>query len=255
MSLMLHCGSHYVSADDLRNRVDETPSETETWKPISHHGFLEQVKAGLDRKNFTVTEEAHGLTTQGAQYFGLMALQGEGLNEHDQEYEIVLGLRNSHDKKFSANVGLGSKVFVCDNLSFIADFQIGRRHTSKLFADLPGRIDSVIGQAIACRQIQDQRIDFLKSTNFDTLLGDQTDRYVHDIAIKALDEKIVTGSSIPRVLNQWRKPRHNEFQPRTGWSLFNSFTEVTKRQHAGNSMVTTRKLHTLLYDFCQSISA
>ena len=140
-------------------------------------------------------------------------------------------------------------------LSFIADFQIGRRHTSKLFADLPGRIDSVIGQAIACRQIQDQRIDFLKNTNFDTLLGDQTDRYVHDIAIKALDEKIVTGSSIPRVLNQWRKPRHNEFQPRTGWSLFNSFTEVTKRQHAGNSMVTTRKLHTLLYDFCQSISA
>lgn len=33
---------------------------------------------------------------------------------------------------------------------------------------------------------------------------------------------------IPRVLHEWREPRHEAFQPRDVWSHFNAFTEALK---------------------------
>jgi len=46
---------------------------------------------------------------------------------------VALGLRNSHDKSFSLALTVGFRVFVCDNLAFIGDFQavIAKKHTSK----------------------------------------------------------------------------------------------------------------------------
>ena len=33
---------------------------------------------------------------------------------------------------------------------------------------------------------------------------------------------------VPKVLTDWRTPRHEAFEPRTAWSLFNCFTEIMK---------------------------
>ena len=30
------------------------------------------------------------------------------------------------------------------------------------------------------------------------------------------------------MLKEWREPSHDEFRPRTAWSLFNAFTEAHK---------------------------
>ena len=51
--------------------------------------------------------------------------------------------------------------------------------------------------------------------------------------------------TIPEVLKEWREPRHEEFQPRNIWSLFNAFTEALK----GNLIELPRRteaLHGLL---------
>jgi hypothetical protein len=50
------------------------------------------------------------------------------------------------------------------------------------------------------------------------------------------------------VLKEWRKPQHAEFEPRTAWSLFNSFTEVFKGQLRGLPAKTER-LHGLLDNY------
>ena len=36
------------------------------------------------------------------------------------------------------------------------------------------------------------------------------------------------ATQVPKVLGDWRKPRHEAFEPRTAWSLFNCFTETMK---------------------------
>ena len=37
-----------------------------------------------------------------------------------------------------------------------------------------------------------------------------------------------SASRLPKVIEAWEEPRHEEFSPRTAWSLFNAFTEVGK---------------------------
>jgi len=47
------------------------------------------------------------------------------------DYTDAVGLRNSHDKSFPIGIAFGSRVFVCDNLAFIGDQVIRRKHTVK----------------------------------------------------------------------------------------------------------------------------
>jgi hypothetical protein len=46
--------------------------------------------------------------------------------------------------------------------------------------------------------------------------------------VRAVDAQAITTAQIPEVLREWRKPSHEEFKPRTAWSLFNSFSEAHK---------------------------
>jgi hypothetical protein len=49
-----------------------------------------------------------------------------------------------------------------------------------------------------------------------------------------------------RVLSDWRTPRHEDFEPRTAWSLFNCFTEIMKGLSIFNLAPRTQALHGLL---------
>lgn len=44
----------------------------------------------------------------------------------------------------------------------------------------------------------------------------------------AVKGNIVSASRLPKVIEAWGEPKHEEFRPRTAWSLFNAFTEVQK---------------------------
>ena len=61
------------------------------------------------------------------------------------DYGLVIGLRNSHDKSFPASIALGSGVFVCDNLAFSAEVTIARRHTRFIERDLPRVVHTAVG--------------------------------------------------------------------------------------------------------------
>ena len=57
-----------------------------------------------------VVTESHGLTHDGERYFGLLQVA----NGHDDsDFGLVVGVRNSHDKRFPAALVVGASVFVC----------------------------------------------------------------------------------------------------------------------------------------------
>jgi hypothetical protein len=66
----------------------------------------------------------HAITPDGARYFGMLTLRS-----NYGDYGDLVGLRNSHDKTFPIGIAFGSRVFVCDNLAFIGDHVIRRKHT------------------------------------------------------------------------------------------------------------------------------
>src|SRR5262245_43714131 len=133
--LMLHTGAQSVNREAVM--ASETPNATKTWQPVPHGLILDQATQVMEANGFDVVGEAHGMGHGGARYFGLIQVapvQGKLA----EDYGLVVGLRNSHDKSFPAGICMGASVFVCDNLSFSAEERMDRKHTRFVLRDLPG---------------------------------------------------------------------------------------------------------------------
>jgi hypothetical protein len=61
----------------------------------------------------------------------------------------------------------------------------------------------------------------------------------------AAEMKAIPSCDILPVLDEFRKPRHEEFKARTRWSLLNAFTETAKKYSAPRFDLCQRKLSEL----------
>jgi hypothetical protein len=218
--MLLHCGAEVVSRQDLW--TVPTPDRTQSWYPIPHSTVLTEVEDQLQGCGFTITESAHSLTHDGSRYFGVINITIPGRSITD--FSWVVGVRNSHDKTFPAGLAIGSRVLCCDNLAFNSaeGIVISRKHTRWAMRDLHQLTARAVGQ-LGDKLLQlDQRIEHYKQVE----VGDAR---AHDIVIRSLDAGVVTTTQLPEVLQEWRQPSHEAFEPRTAWSLFNAFTEAHKK--------------------------
>lgn len=215
-ALILHAGAATATLADVA--AVSTPEPQENWTPIPHHVLVTTVIDQLQATGLIVTAQAFGLWQDGARFFGTLALRN-GSNHDD--YQLVVGLRNSHDRSFAAGLVLGSRVFVCDNLAFSGEVKFSRKHTVNIVRDLPGLASTAIARLHDLRGWQDERISAYKQHQL-------TDGFVHDFLIRTLDANVAKPTMIPQLLSEWRNPTHEEFAPRTAWSLFNAYTETFK---------------------------
>ena len=63
--------------------------------------------------------------------------------------------------------------------------------------------------------------------------------------VAAIRAGITPASRLPKIIEAWDQPRHEEFEPRTAWSLFNAFTEVQKGASPRAQMEGTLRLSSL----------
>lgn len=239
--LIVHCGGRHAS----REKIEQAPipQRTKSWVPIPHHRLLNQVEATLEGQGFRIVSEAHALWgEQGERYFGLLELQNG--KTHD-DYTLVVGLRNSHDKKFPASLSCGNQVFVCDNLSFSGEVSLSRRHTRFIERDLPQIVNRAVGKLTDLRGLQDLRIGAYQARKIQ-------DRSAHDLIVRAVDSRVIPVTQLPRVVKEWREPSHPEFTEngKTVWRLFNAFTEVLKGRCLELLPGRTQALHGLLDSTC-----
>ncbi len=240
VNLMLHCGAHHVERQELEQAP--TPDRTKTWVPIAHQTLLHQVETTLVDDGMTIVNQSHALWGDGARYFGLLEITNGTPTE---DYSLVVGLRNSHDKSFPAALVLGSSVFCCDNLAFSGEVKLSRRHTVFIERDLPGLVQRAVGQLADCRLKQDQRIETYKQKRL-------TNSRAHDLMIRAVDARVLPVTQLPRVLDEWRRPSHKEFVEggQTAWRLFNAFTETLKGRNLVELPRRTQALHGLMDTAC-----
>lgn len=237
--LMLHVGAGKVDVGALGDVP--TPPATSTWHPIPHTDLLKAVRRNVEASGLRIVHEAHGIGREGSRYFGL--LQVANGRQHE-DYTTVIGLRNSHDKSFPAGLVVGSQVFVCDNLAFSGEVKIARRHTRYILRDLPNLIERAVGRLGDLRLKQEGRIEAYKGS-------DLNDRGAHDLLVRALDARVIPSTRLPKVLAEWREPRHEEFRGRRNvWRMFNAFTETMKGSGFFRLPKTTQALHGLMDGAC-----
>ena len=217
-NLLLHCGAAVVERREVYRT--QTPDSTSTWYPMPHRHLLEEVESQLWDSGLEIKSETHALSHEGARYFGIIEVAKQS-SEHD-DYTWIIGLKNAHDMSMSAGLVAGTRVFVCDNLAFSGLVKIQRKHTRFAARDLRHLTNRAIGKLSGRLQRLDERIERYKNARV-------TDLQAHDMMVRAVDAKAITNSQIPEIVEQWRKPDHECFKRRNAWSLFNAFTEATKK--------------------------
>ena len=215
--LVLHCGGKHASLEEVA--AVPTPEPEGRWHPIPHVHLVELVHDQLVTDGVKLVNEAHALNRNGAHYFGLFEIEAEP----NADYATVIGLRNAHDKVYNAQLVLGNQVFVCDNLAFSGDVQVGRRHTINILRDLPLLVQAAIGKLFMMQRDQDKRISVYKETDISKTQADH-------LMVEMLRLGVVGCHQMPKLVNEWDKPSHEEFSQcgDTLWRLFNATTETLK---------------------------
>jgi hypothetical protein len=208
-----------------RRELDQVvlPPATETYQPVAHGWLLDELNKGLEILGIDIVEEHHGLSHDGSRYFGVMHLQGfAGVDEALQM--PMMGVRNSLDKRFGAQVCFGNQIMVCANLCFWGAYMFGRKHTPNIMMDIPDMIARTLEGIPAMNQQQQARFDAYRDSRIGQHAADH-------LVVEMLRHGAVNTSRIGKVVDEWDKPTF-EHGERTIWRLFNAATQALKGVNA-----------------------
>ena len=205
-----------------RSRLEgvQTPRPTLSWTPLPHHELMDRVEKRIQKYGYRIQHSNCLLSHGDDRFFGSITLG----SRRNLGYRRMVGVRNSHDRSLAAGLVAGARVIVCSNGMFTGDeICLNRKHTSRLYEDLDQKIDEGFQKVFSEWEANDLRIMRYRETEI-------SDERAHDLIIRSVDAEAIPPSAIPRVLKEYREPWHEEFMPRTAWSLHNAFTETMKEK-------------------------
>ena len=215
-TLVVHRGGWEASKADLA--TVPVPESTDSYHPVPYGRFIEEIELHVPRFGLSVRSAQFALAREGGQMFGVLTCAN---GVPDRDYALAIGVRNSYDRSLAVGLTLGSRVFCCDNLAFSGEVTMHRKHTANVFRDLPDLIYRMLSQVAAMRERTDCEIAAMK-------VRELAPAHAHHLMIEAVRSTVLPASRLPKVMEAWDEPRHEEFASRTAWSLFNAFTEVQK---------------------------
>lgn len=191
------------------------PLSTSTHQVVPHAEIVNALEEQLSFRHISIASEEYAVAKDGNNFFGVMTL--------DQGIEggsFALGIRNSHSKAFRLSIVVGLRIFVCSNLSFSGDFSIVlAKHSKNL--NLKNSISIGIDEA-------QRGFDPMRRTVESWRAKQVTDDDARLCVFKAFIEDQLDAPKhlAKQVWQNWLQPTHDEFQPRTAFSLQNCFTSA-----------------------------
>jgi hypothetical protein len=208
-----------------------TPPATETHIPIPHAEVVETLVETLTHRHIGIVGEDFAVSSDGMEMFGVLDLEAgfEGCR-------FAIGIRNANNKRFRLACTVGLRVFVCYNLAFRGDYTPVLAKHSKHFS---------LEDALSIGVDRMQR-------NFDPT-RQQVERWraqqlSGEVARLTIYRAFIEGElEVPkhlarRVHDLYFDPQHEEFAPRTMWSLSNAFTSAFKELDPIPQFKATAKL-------------
>ena len=214
-TLMAHVDTRKIGLQELA--LLPAPASTATHQVIPHHEVVNALvetlgfrHIGVHKMEFAVSEDANKM-------FGLIEM------EHGfTGARFALGIRNSHDKTMRLAMTVGYRVFICDNMAFHGDFTPVLAKHSKNFQ---------LNRALSVG-VDDMQRNFAPMVQ---AVDRWRDSQLSDVAAKLIiyrafvEAELEAPRHLARITHQlYFDPKHDEFRPRTMWSLSNSFTSAFK---------------------------
>ena len=198
------------------------PQVTASYMPVPYNAFIRLVKDQANGMGLEVHSEQYALSKNKQQMFGVMDIR----NGHGRDdFGMAVGIRSSYDKTLGNGLVCGKRVFVCDNLAFSGEVEVGRKHTPNVWKDLKHLMGDAFRRILGLQSTFENEIDIMKAYELYKIRA-------HHIMIEAVKAGAIPASKLPKVIDEWESPKHIEFQGENAWSLHNAFTEVQKERTA-----------------------
>lgn len=234
--IVLHRGGWQATRADLASVP--VPDATDTHCPVPYGRLVDEVQLHIPRFGLRVVDEAYALARDGAQMFGVLTCENGSSNGC---YRLALAMRNSYDRSLAAELVVGARVFVCDNLSFHGEISVHRKNTRNIFRDLPDLIYRMLSAVSVMRERMDAEFAAMQAATL-------TDAGAHDLMIRAVRAEAFPASKLPKVIEHWERPSYEDFKPRNAWSLYNAFTAVQKSRAPSAQVDDTLRLTQVFRD-------
>ena len=225
--LCAHAGAVKVLRSALAGLY--TPERTTSFVPVPHSQIIDLVEDRLGNYGMKIKSEEYAIQNDGMKLFGVMVLT----HQTRDDFSFAMGIRTSNDKTMAAQLIAGSQIFVCDNMVFSGEPITWRKHTANL--DITNEITDGVKRAIAKFSVLDGRIEELKALPI-------SDIEAKALVVDSVMKGVMTERLIVDVVKTYLNPPHQEFEPRTMWSLHNSYTEVFKKLRPNLAMENTVEL-------------
>ena len=208
-----------------------TPLATETHVPISHSAVIEALVETLGHRHIGVVAEEFAVSTDAMEMFGVLDLETSF-----QGCRFAIGIRNANNKRFRLACTVGLRVFVCHNLAFGGDYTPVLAKHSKRFS-LEDALS--IGVDRMQRNFEPMRRQ-VESWQSQQLSAEEAKLMIYRAFVEGdLD---IPKHLARRVHELYFAPQHEEFEPRTMWSLSNAFTSAFKELDPIPQFKATTKL-------------
>jgi len=222
-----------VDLDDVR-RV-KTPAPTETFMPLPHGEYYDQIASSLAAAGIEQVETFHSLYRGGDRYIGLAITDVLDDSTHS---DVVVGWFNAHDRSKAATFLLGEQVTVCFNLCLHAEIKVARKHTKHIQRDMPGLIDSAVARIEEKVALHEERM-----TKY--LNHPLSEREGAHLLVRLHDRGAFPKSKITHVLKEWREPSQEEWA--RAWNINRLYQAVTVQRTPVMSMAQRHlALHSVL---------
>jgi hypothetical protein len=208
-----------------------TPLGTATHRPVPHAEIVEALVETLSFRHIGVVQEEYAVSKDGMKMFGVLDLD-TGI----PGCRFSIGVRNSHDRSMRLAAVVGVRVLVCENMAFSGDFQPVLAKHSKHFS-LQNALSIGVDQMQRNFSGMQQQVEAWRQSQ------------LSDVSAKMIIYRafIEGGLEVPKHLAKpvhdlYFSPPHQEFQPRTMWSLSNAFTSAFKELEPIPQFKATAKL-------------
>jgi hypothetical protein len=232
-------GSRFVNIDELKQIG--TPEPTHSYQPISHFDLSRSIRTISQDvlASYELATESYEVAQNDHQLFSVLSF-----SHKETDMRLAVGFRNSTNRSLSVGVCIGSQIVVCSNLMFSAHgggIVVMRKHSKNL---LVGLEDLTISTLFKAQYTFNQLIKDASLMKAITLTDDQAFQHLG----RLYGHGVLSPRQMPVALEQWINPVHEEFRPRTLFSLYQAVTESLKTTPPANALETYILNHKLLLE-------
>jgi hypothetical protein len=194
---------------------------SDRWKGVQHGQLATAIVKQAQAHDIEITKEQWYCNPDRTDLYGAIDLTpasvGQSLDGIGQGASFSLGVRHSNLGKYAVSFAVGARISVCSNGLFSGEFILKHRHTLDL------DLNDLVSQGIK-RYIEESA----NVAGFITDLQDitLTDGEACSLILRSKD--FISFRYLEDVHKNWVEPPHQEFEPRTAWSLYNAYSETMK---------------------------